>query len=341
MVRILFIRHGMTVGNLLSAKMAIRVAKGEVLVQDSHRLGRDEQLALGLSEGEGDTHLSDYKGGGVLEAQMFADYWGPILQSKEDAHEIHWYVSPMERCQQTADPIMQRLQAKATIQPLIMEMPGLCAPTDRVFLDEQVRPLFDSGNGATVAEKMQQRTWTRCGSTADEMKEKYKWVKDLDFSSLGALEAHRINQGVTPWWKGMWERPRETNARIEKAKEWLLGLADTLPKDDVIVLFSHGNTIWRLLSSIVGIDGDRVEHSTANTSVSSVRVNPVSHSSHPRGVQLDFYNRTPHLNERNIAFYKFNGLLKRKVKSGKQKLVDLSDGMRADRINAKAFMSSL
>jgi hypothetical protein len=47
------------------------------------------------------------------------------------------------------------------------------------------------------------------------------------------------------------------------------------------------------------------------------------------------------LNERNIAFYKFNGLLKRKVKSGKQKLVDLSDGMRADRINAKAFMSSL
>ena len=134
----------------------------------------------------------------------------------------------------------------------------------------------------------------------------------MDFSSLGASEAYQINQGVTPWWKGMWERPRETTARIEKAKEWLLGLADTLPKDDVIVLFSHGNTIWRLLSAIVGIDGDKVEHSTANTSVSSVRVN----SSIPREVQLDFYNRTPHLNERNIAFYKFNGLLKRKVKSG-------------------------
>ena len=342
MVRILFIRHGMTVGNLASAKMAIRVAKGQVRGEDAHEIERSESFALGFSEGSGDTSLSDYKGGGVEEAQRLGEYWCKILQGKVDAGEAHVFVSPMIRCQQTADPLMQKLRTTATIQPLIMELPGLCAPDDRIFLDEVIWPLFEAGKDKEAQAKMLQHQWTRCGATKKEIQTNFPWAER--FNSVTEDER---------WWKGMWERPRETTERIHAAEKWLLGLAKTLPEDDVVLLFSHGDTIWRLLSSLVGIDatgeGTAIEHATANTSISSVKV-----TQRPEGsgegsggsefyVQLDFYNRTPHLGERNEEFYKFNGLMKRppsKSKS-KSKQIDLSEGMREDRLRAKEFFAKL
>ena len=68
MVRILFVRHGMTESNLADARMAVRVAKGQVQAEDVERVSMQESLALGPSEACGDTALSSYKGGGVAEA---------------------------------------------------------------------------------------------------------------------------------------------------------------------------------------------------------------------------------------------------------------------------------
>ena len=51
MVRVVLIRHGMTEGNLATARMAIRVAKGEVRPEDAHALERDEARARGAGRG--------------------------------------------------------------------------------------------------------------------------------------------------------------------------------------------------------------------------------------------------------------------------------------------------
>ena len=49
MVRVVLIRHGMTEGNLATARMASRVAKGEVRPEDAHALERDEARAEALA----------------------------------------------------------------------------------------------------------------------------------------------------------------------------------------------------------------------------------------------------------------------------------------------------
>ena len=139
---------------------------------------------------------------------------------------------------------MRKLGTKATIQPLIMELPGLCAPDDRIFLDEIIWPLFEADKDSEAYERMQRHQWTRCGATKKEIKTHFPWAESFDFPT----------EDDERWWRGMWERPRETTERIEAAQSWLLDLARTLPDDDVVLLFSHGDTIWRLLSSLVGID---------------------------------------------------------------------------------------
>jgi broad specificity phosphatase PhoE len=338
MVRVLFIRHGMTVSNLADARMAIRVAKGQVDGHDASRIRRDESIKLGFDEGAGDTNLSDYKGGGIAEAQQFGEYWGNILSGKAEAGQLHIFVSPMQRCCQTADPFMKLTHCKGTIQPLIFEVPGLCAPIDRVFLDEKVRPLYDASNEKAGKLLFESHTWSRAGFSSNDLQTKFPWIETF----VGFPRSKDI-----PWWKGMWELPHETSERLEKAKTWLFDLAQTLPEDDVVLLFSHGDTIWRLLSLVVGIDVENIEHATANTSVSSVSINTSANGKY--NIQLDFYNRTPHLVQynddvRNLDFYKSNGLAKRQnmksrqVKTGQ---VDLSLAMRALRMKSKEFMAKL
>jgi hypothetical protein len=86
-----------------------------------------------------------------------------------------------------------------------------------------------------------------------------------------------------PWYPGCWESERETKARIAGCKDWLQGLAQTLPEDDAVLLVrilsfrfpfahisltvclfcltlqltfppqvSHGDTIWKLFASLIG-----------------------------------------------------------------------------------------
>ena len=60
--------------------------------------------------------------------------------------------------------------------------------------------------------------------------------------------------------------------------EWLFELARRLPKDDLVVLVSHGDTIWRVMARLMGVDaaseGRAVEHNTTNTSVSAIKIDP-------------------------------------------------------------------
>ena len=364
----------MTEGNLATARMAIRVAKGEVRAEDAHALERDEARARGggprgADEGCGDTHLSNYKGGGVAEARSLGEYWAPILQSKWDAGEMRVFVSPMLRCLQTADPLMRRLReggakaapaATATVLPRIMELPGLCDAQDQVWLDEVVRPLFESGEDQDDQEArrlLAARQWKRCGYTSDELHAKFPWATRFE-----GFPARAADGSALQWWPGCFERPRETEHRIAEVRKWLFDLARCLPKDDVVIMISHGDTIWRVLASLMGVDatseGSAVEHNTTNTSVSAIKIDPrkewrgvgdVSRGTRARlsefEVQLDFYNRTPHivnLNDdyRNRDFYKFNKLMKRRMRPG-QKQVDLSKGMRAERLRNREFMAKL
>ena len=60
---------------------SLQVARGEVLAADAHAALDAEATLSGPSESSGDTSLSDYKGGGVAEAECLAAYWGPILKA--------------------------------------------------------------------------------------------------------------------------------------------------------------------------------------------------------------------------------------------------------------------
>ena len=55
-------------------------------------------------------------------------------------------MSPMQRCLETADPLITRLNYKATVLPLIFESPGLCHKYDRDFFCKSVEPLVTSND---------------------------------------------------------------------------------------------------------------------------------------------------------------------------------------------------
>ena len=73
MVRIVFVRHGMTKGNLHSARLAIRMAKGEVTPEEQEAVSLRELMEAGPAEASGDTELSDHKGGGIREAELLGE----------------------------------------------------------------------------------------------------------------------------------------------------------------------------------------------------------------------------------------------------------------------------
>ena len=64
-----------------------------------------------------------------------------MLRGYAEAGKLHVYVSAMQRCMQTADPLLTSLGVEATIEPKLMEIPGLCAGPDRLWLARHVRPV--------------------------------------------------------------------------------------------------------------------------------------------------------------------------------------------------------
>lgn len=239
---------------------------------------------LGLDEQSGDTNLSTHKGGGREQAQLLANYWGPIVRGKAEAGELHVYVSPMKRCMQTINPFMQALGGlTASIQPLICEVPGLCHPDDKEFLEAQVFSRFRKGDLVGGRAALTAHDFKRCGLTKREITAQYRWAVDFSDVSDGPFPEH------APWYPGCWESQAATKKRIDDCKSWLFELAKALPEDDVVMCVSHGDTIWKLFSAVVGIDSERVSHGTMNTSLTSFKITADGET------MIDFYNRTPHL----------------------------------------------
>ena len=281
MVRVVLIRHGTTESNLRDARMAIAMAKGDLSIFgiDGFAVTKDNaveamtRVKAGLERDElsGDTNLSVHKGGGVEQAQRLADYWAPILQGKAETGSLHVFVSAMQRCQQTIDPMMKVLHEScgltASIQPRICEVPGLCAPADQEFMEQEVFKRFIKGDDDAARAAMAAHDFEMCGLSRGEIAAQFPWATEFaeEFPEDGG------------WYTGGWESAADTAARIAGCKAWLTDMAATLPVDDMVVLVAHGDTIWKLFASIVGVDSNEVSHVTQNTSLSSGE-----HTSNPR-----------------------------------------------------------
>lgn len=293
MVRVVLVRHGTTEANLRDARMAVSIARGDLKMfgKADQAVNRDTapgamkalMAELAPDEQSGDTHLSTHKGGGREQAQLLADYWVPILRGKAEAGELHVYVSPMQRCMQTINPLMQALGLTATIQPLICEVPGLCHPDDKEFLESHVFSRFRKGDLVGGRAALAAHDFRRCGLTKEEITTQYGWATDFSDVSDGHFPER------APWYPGCWESQAATKIRIDGCKTWLFSLAKSLPEDDIVLCVSHGDTIWKIFAAVLGIDSERVSHGTMNTSLTSFKITAAGE------VIIDFYNRTPHL----------------------------------------------
>ena len=103
MVRLMLIRHGMTKGNLRSARAAIQVAKGNITWEQMAEYEDKQKEGEGLNEWSGDTRLSNI---GEEEAEALSAFWAPMMEHMVREKTLHVYVSPMQRCLQTANPLM-------------------------------------------------------------------------------------------------------------------------------------------------------------------------------------------------------------------------------------------
>ena len=72
MVRVLLVRHGMTKGNLRSARAAIQVAKGNITLDQIVEYENQQREGEGLHEWSGDTQLSDV---GKEEADLLGRFF--------------------------------------------------------------------------------------------------------------------------------------------------------------------------------------------------------------------------------------------------------------------------
>lgn len=237
--------------------MAVSIARGDLKLFGKAQQSVDRESApevmkslmaeLGPDERSGDTNLSTHKGGGREQAQLLADYWLPILRGKANAGELHVFVSPMQRCMQTINPLMQVLNTEcgltASIQPRICEVPGLCHPEDKEFLENEVFSRFHKGDLIGGRAVLAAHKFQRCGLTKTDITAQYAWAVEFGDVPDGSFPERE------PWYPGCFESQAATEARIQGCKEWLLGLAKSLPEDDVVMCVSHGDTIWTSCSS--------------------------------------------------------------------------------------------
>ena len=118
----------------------------------------------------------------------------------------------MQRCMQTINPLMQALGLTASIQPLICEVPGLCHPDDKEFLEGQVFSRFRKGDLIGGRAALAAHDFQRCGLTKAEITAQYRWAVDFSDVSDGPFPEHE------PWYPGCWESQAATKARIDRCK---------------------------------------------------------------------------------------------------------------------------
>eukprot|EP00939_MAST-03C_sp_MAST-3C-sp1_P004928 g4928.t1 len=310
-MHILLVRHGETKGNVRAARLAIRIARGEFAsLHEANEYRKAERLELSEEEAQGDTYLSA-RGG--VQASWLAKYWAPILLEKAIEGDVEMYVSPMRRCLQTAKPLVDALGLKqVNVDARIFEVPGLCHSKDqRDIMESLVLPLLRSGKAEEATRAVRKHIFKRCGLSRRDILRKYPFVTRF----CGGME----EDVSARWWRGGFESERETAARIEVVKQWLLEQAKrSFAKNKVIVLVSHGDTIWRLTKALMGISQESVTHSLQNTSVTCLGITPDGK------ISCKFVNRCAHLlqapgDRQSRQYYKFQNIMKQSVKKGEQK----------------------
>ena len=88
--------------------------------------------------------LSEIRSKVLEEAEALGAFWAPMMEHMVREKTLHVYVSPMQRCLQTANPLMTRLKYHGTVYPKIFESPGLCHKSDREFITNTLEPLIMS-----------------------------------------------------------------------------------------------------------------------------------------------------------------------------------------------------
>jgi broad specificity phosphatase PhoE len=313
MVHVLFVRHGESNGNVRSAQMAIKIAKGliatEKEAEEEHKLVR---ASLDDAEASGDPQLTQRHLGGEAQARMFEKYWAPILEERVHDGEVSVFVSPMRRCLQTADPFMKRLGLKGIVHSKIFEVPGLCDRHDQEFMERNVFSELQNNDIDSALKLVRNHRFRRCGMTASEIRRSFPWATEFEG---GGFSRH------DPWWRGGFESERETNTRIQYICDWLFDLARRFKPNHVVMLFSHGDTIWRSVCALLKLQSQEIGHSLQNTSVTHLRLVPSAETG--ISVSCKFLNRCPHLlsledDKLSKQFYRFQGLMKRKMRKGKK-----------------------
>ena len=324
MVRVLLVRHGMTKGNLRSARAAIQVVKGNITPEQMIDYENQQRNGEGLHEWSGDTQLSDV---GKEEAELLGQFLGPMLEEAAKRNNLHVYVSPMQRCLETADPLITRLNYKATVLPLIFESPGLCHKYDRDFFCKSVEPLVTSNDMENAIKIYKKHRFRDAGLSQNSIRRSFPWVHEC---VMFPEDPDKSWYSESNGYRGF-EAPKSTLKRANRTAIFLKQQAKALPRNDTILLVSHGNFLGALINSLFGLDD--VSHTLNNTSMSSFKILPDGE------VIFEFVNRISHLKKsRQSALYESMGFTERRGKSGK-KYVDIGELMRNGR-GAGSFADS-
>ena len=307
MVRVLFIRHGMTKSNLRAIRAVIQVAKGNVRMEDVMEYEEELMKDEDESEWSGDTMLSDI---GEMEAESLGLYWEEVLRKKLEASADMWFfVSPMQRCLQTIDPLMKRLGglSNGTVHFNIFESPGLCHKKDQEFVKGTIQPLLEKGEVDRARKLQSSHEFRPCGLSQAEILKQFPWVKAFaGFPGDGQ-----------PWYTGSnglqgYQSKEATDARVHKFVQFLYKLSEELPETDTCVFVSHGDFLALAIGQLMGTS--KLRFSLLNTSVSSLKIAR-------NAVTVEYLNRVDHLDfARRMKLYESMGLrqgAKRRVDIGK------------------------
>eukprot|EP00037_Helgoeca_nana_P002867 m.36706 g.36706 ORF g.36706 m.36706 type:complete len:333 (-) comp12885_c0_seq2:1900-2898(-) len=319
-MRCLFIRHGLSRGNLRDIRAFIKLAK-DGQPPEHHEVLVEEMLkGESHSEFEDDTALSE---AGLEEAEHLGEHWADLLKEHAIAGRIRFFVSPMQRCMQTADPLLRKLRdcgadVRATVMPAIHEQPGLLHPDDKLWMKKEVLPLLSARTKVSerdALDRIRRRKFTPCGIPADELQRRFSWI--TDFEGFPSQES-------APWYSGGRESKVGFDRRIGHVVGLIRKLQFELSDSDTLVFVSHGDFLGELFGRLLG--NDSVSFSLMNTSISSLKFPQAG-----GGCILEFVNRTGHLTEqRNVQLYQSMEIKEKRSRSGKR-YVDIGALMRTQK----------
>jgi broad specificity phosphatase PhoE len=306
----------MTKGNLRLAHAAIQVAKGNITPEQMAAYDASLKEHEDKHEWSGDTELSSI---GKAEAESLANFWGPMLQPVAKDKKLHVYVSPMQRCLQTADPLMTDLNHVGKVYPKIFESPGLCEKSDRDFITNTLEPLILKKNMSEAIKLYNSHTFHDAGLSENAIKFRFPWINEV---MMFPKNKNRPWYNESDGYRG-WETPEATLQRAKDAVNFLKQQAQILPEDHTILFVSHGDYLGELINVLLGLH--KLSHSLNNTSVSSFKIRKDGE------VVMEFYNRIPHIKlERQLVLYESMGFKEKRSKNGK-KHIDIGEMMRVKR----------